>query len=146
MAEFRSPRRTGCVYERICRCCSSVVYTDPQAASVGVFADRFDPPTLLVEIANTATYTHTKPNSNCFVTLLEPDDERLSGACALCPEASRVAATGNPAVRAHVPIDTVRDVSRPFPTFSEIYVSALNTLHGRVTVDRQAASTTRPTS
>jgi len=31
-----------------------------------------------------------------------------------------------------VPIDVLRDVIQPFPTFSEIYVAALNTLHGQI--------------
>ncbi len=40
-------------------------------------------------------------------------------------------------MRAHVPINVLRDLIQPFPTFYEIYVSALNGLHGRIT-DRRA--------
>jgi hypothetical protein len=32
-----------------------------------------------------------------------------------------------------VPLDVLRDTIQPFPTFSEIYVAALTTLHAQIT-------------
>ena len=37
------------------------------------------------------------------------------------------------AIRAQVPLDVLRDVIQPFPTFSEIYVAALKALRGQIT-------------
>lgn len=120
----------------------SVVYTDPQAASVGMSTDRFSATALLSEIAKTATYTHTQPDSNYFVTLVS-DGERLTGAYALGPEAGEWLQQATLAIRAHVPIGLLRDTIQPFPTFSEIYVAALNRLHGRIAAQRQPAGGTR---
>jgi hypothetical protein len=39
-----------------------------------------------------------------------------------------------------VPLDILRDTIQPFPTFSEIYLAALKTLHGEIT------SAQRPTA
>ena len=36
------------------------------------------------------------------------------------------------AIRADVPLAVLRDVIQPFPTFSEIYVSALKALRGQI--------------
>lgn len=41
-----------------------VTYTDPQAAAVGVTADRFTASAALSEVARTATYTHAYAESN----------------------------------------------------------------------------------
>jgi len=38
-----------------------------------------------------------------------------------------------------VPLDVLRDVIQPFPTFSEIYVAALKALHGQITAAHQPA-------
>jgi len=108
-----------------------VVYTDPQAAAVGAPADRFSATARLSEVPKTATYTHAYADFNSesdgFLTLLS-DGERLTGAYALGPEAGEWLQQATLAIRAHVPLDVLRDVIQPFPTFSEIYVSALKTL------------------
>ena len=36
------------------------------------------------------------------------------------------------AIRAHVPLEVLRDTIQPFPTFSEIYISALKTLGAEI--------------
>ena len=36
------------------------------------------------------------------------------------------------AIRARVPLTVLRDTIQPFPTFSEIYVAALKSLHAQV--------------
>ena len=104
-----------------------VVFTDPQAAAVGVTQDRFRATTRLSEVAKTATYTQAYAQSNGFLTVLS-DGERLTGAHALGPEAGEWLQQATLAIRARVPLDVLRDVIQPFPTFSEIYVAALKAL------------------
>jgi dihydrolipoamide dehydrogenase len=105
-----------------------VVYTDPQAAAVGATQDRFSGTAPLAKVAKTATYTHNYAQSNGFLTLLS-DGERLTGAYGLGPEAGEWMQQATLAIRARVPLDVLRDVIQPFPTFSEIYVDALKALH-----------------
>ncbi len=114
-----------------------VVYTDPQAASVGAAQARFSASVQLSQIAKTATYTHVQ--SNGFLTLLS-DGERLTGGYALGPEAGEWMQQATLAVRAGVPLQVLRDVIQPFPTFSEIYVDALKALAGQITAARQPAA------
>ena len=109
----------------------SVVYTDPQAASVGAGEARFSATTPLSEVAKTATYTRNYAESRGFLTLLS-DGERLTGAYALGPEAGEWLQQATLAIRARVPIDVLRDTIQPFPTFSEIFVAALKALHGQI--------------
>lgn len=116
----------------------SVVYTDPQAASVGATGARFTATALVSEVAKTATYTRAYADAPGYLTLLS-DGERLTGAHALGPEAGEWLQQATLAIRARVPLPVLRDVIQPFPTFSEIYVAALKTLEGTI---RSAA---RPT-
>ena len=116
----------------------NVVYTDPQAASVGATEARFSATALVREVAKTAAYTHAYAESNGFLTLLS-DGERLTGAYALGPEAGEWLQQATLAIRARVPLDVLRDVIQPFPTFSEIYVGALKSLHSEVLAGRQPA-------
>jgi pyruvate/2-oxoglutarate dehydrogenase complex dihydrolipoamide dehydrogenase (E3) component len=116
----------------------SVVYTDPQAASVGDPTARFTATALVSEVAKTATYTRAYADSNGFLTLLS-DGERLTGAHALGPEAGEWLQQATLAIRARVPLAVLRDVIQPFPTFSEIYVAALKTLDGAIRSARQPA-------
>jgi pyruvate/2-oxoglutarate dehydrogenase complex dihydrolipoamide dehydrogenase (E3) component len=119
------------------------VYTDPQAAEVGVSQDRFSATAKLADVAKTATYTHDYASSNGFLTLLS-DGDRLTGAYALGPEAGEWLQQATLAIRARVPIEVLRDVIQPFPTFSEIYVDALKALHGQITAARQPAAAESP--
>jgi len=114
-----------------------VVYTDPQAASVGATEARFSATTPLSEVAKTATYTRAYAQSNGFLTLLS-DGERLTGAYALGPEAGEWLQQATLAIRARVPLQVLRDVIQPFPTFSEIYVAALKALHSQITARQPA--------
>jgi dihydrolipoamide dehydrogenase len=109
-----------------------VVYTDPQAASVGGAEDRFSGTALVSGVPKTATYTRAYADQNGFLTLLS-DGERLTGAYALGPEAGEWMQQATLAIRARVPLDVLRDTIQPFPTFSEIYVAALKSLHGDIT-------------
>ena len=111
-----------------------VIYTDPQAASVGATEARFSATTPLSEVAKTATYTRAYAESNGFLTVLS-DGERLTGAYALGPEAGEWLQQATLAIRARVPLSVLRDTIQPFPTFSEIFVAALKALHNQITKD-----------
>jgi pyruvate/2-oxoglutarate dehydrogenase complex dihydrolipoamide dehydrogenase (E3) component len=112
-----------------------VVFTDPQAASVGAADAIFSATARVSDVAKTATYTRNYEASNGFMTLLS-DGQRLTGAYALGPEAGEWLQQATLAIRARVPLDVLRDTIQPFPTFSEIYVAALKELHGRITTAR----------
>ena len=109
-----------------------VVYTDPQAASVGATEAPFSATAKLADVAKTATCTHAYAQSNGFLTLLS-DGERLTGAAALGPEAGEWMQQATLAIRARVPLEVLRDVIQPFPTFSEIFVDALKALRRQIT-------------
>jgi pyruvate/2-oxoglutarate dehydrogenase complex dihydrolipoamide dehydrogenase (E3) component len=115
-----------------------VVFTDPQAASVGAAEASFSATALVSEVAKAATYSRAYADTNGFLTLLS-DGERLTGAYALGPEAGEWLQQATLAIRARVPLDVLRDTIQPFPTFSEIYLSALKTLH-RAVVGRHPES------
>ena len=104
-----------------------VVFTDPAAAAVGLTDAPFSATVALREIAKTETYTRAYADSNGFLTILS-DGARLTGAHALGPEAGEWLQQATLAIRARVPLDVLRDTIQPFPTFSEIYVEALNRL------------------
>ncbi len=108
-----------------------VVFTDPQAAAVGALEARFTATAPVSGVAKTATYTRAYAESNGFLTLLS-DGERLTGAYALGPEAGEWLQQATLAIRAHVPLDVLRDTIQPFPTFSEIYADALKALRTEI--------------
>jgi dihydrolipoamide dehydrogenase len=101
-----------------------VVFTDPQAAAVGVTEDRFSGTTQLSGVPRTATYVRSTDEQNGFLTLLS-NGTHLTGAYALGPEAGEWLQQATLAIRAQVPLDVLTDTIQPFPTFSEAYVSAL---------------------
>jgi pyruvate/2-oxoglutarate dehydrogenase complex dihydrolipoamide dehydrogenase (E3) component len=113
-----------------------VVFTDPQAAAVGATEARFSGTARLSEIPKTETYTRAYAESNGFLTLLA-DQERLTGAYALGPEAGEWLQQATLAIRARVPIEVLRDTIQPFPTFSEIYVEALKALRAQIAAAQQ---------
>jgi dihydrolipoamide dehydrogenase len=117
----------------------AVVYTDPQAASVGAAEARFSVSVPVSEVAKMETYTRAYAQSNGFLTLLS-DGERLTGAYALGPEAGEWLQQATLAIRARVPLSVLRDTIQPFPTFSEIYVAALKSL--RAAIAREAVGAT----
>jgi len=115
-----------------------VVFTDPQAASVGAAKAQFTATAALKSVSKTATYTRAYKESNGFLTLLS-DGERLTGAFALGPEAGEWLQQATLAIRAHVPLDVLRDTIQPFPTFSEIFAAALHALREQIS-DLQGAA------
>jgi pyruvate/2-oxoglutarate dehydrogenase complex dihydrolipoamide dehydrogenase (E3) component len=119
-----------------------VTYTDPQVAAVGAADAAFSATTRLAEVAKTAAYTRAANQSDGFMTLLS-DGTRLTGAYAVGPEAGEWLQQATLAIRARVPLDVLRDTIQPFPTFSEIYLAALKSLHGRIAkAGRPAAAAT----
>ena len=117
-----------------------VVYTDPQAASVGATQAPFSVTVPLSGVAKLATYTHDYAESRGFLTLLS-DGDRLTGGYALGPEAGEWMQQAVLAIRAQVPLSVLRDVIQPFPTFSEIFVAGLKALRQQIAAaGMQAAS------
>jgi pyruvate/2-oxoglutarate dehydrogenase complex dihydrolipoamide dehydrogenase (E3) component len=111
-----------------------VVFTDPEAASVGSDEGRFSATAELKNVAKTETYTRAHAESPGFLTLLS-DGERLTGAYGLGPEAGEWLQQATLAIRVRVPLDVLRDTIQPFPTFSEIFVDALHALHAQIAGD-----------
>jgi pyruvate/2-oxoglutarate dehydrogenase complex dihydrolipoamide dehydrogenase (E3) component len=114
-----------------------VTYTDPQAAAVGATEAEFSATAGLSEIAKTPTYTHAYAESNGFLTLLS-DGERLTGAYALGPEAGGWLQQATLAIRARAPLEVLRDMIQPFPSFSEIHTDALKAFRHEIAVARNA--------
>jgi dihydrolipoamide dehydrogenase len=108
-----------------------VVYTDPEAAAVGASEAPFSGTAMLSDVARMETYTHAYAESKGFMTLMS-DGERLTGAYALGPAAGEWLQQATLAIRARIPLDVLRDVIQPFPSFSEIYVAALKALRGQI--------------
>jgi dihydrolipoamide dehydrogenase len=109
-----------------------VIFTDPQAASVGAAEGKYKATAPVSEVAKTATYTRAYDESNGFMTLLS-EGQRLTGAYALGPEAGEWLQQATLAIRARVPLEVLRDTIQPFPTFSEIYLAALKALDREIT-------------
>jgi pyruvate/2-oxoglutarate dehydrogenase complex dihydrolipoamide dehydrogenase (E3) component len=113
-----------------------VTYTDPQAAAAGAADAPYSATAKVPEVAKTATYTRAYAESNGYLTLLS-DGERLTGAHALGPEAGEWLQQATLAIRARVPLDVLTDTIQPFPTFSEIYLTALKALHKTIDATRE---------
>ncbi|HXC84928.1 MAG TPA: NAD(P)/FAD-dependent oxidoreductase [Trebonia sp.] len=111
-----------------------VIYTDPQAASVGATEARFSATIPMSEVAKMQTYAHDYAESKGYITLLS-DGERLTGGHALGPEAGEWMQQATLAIHARVPLDVLRDVIQPFPTFSLVYVAALKALRTAIAKD-----------
>jgi pyruvate/2-oxoglutarate dehydrogenase complex dihydrolipoamide dehydrogenase (E3) component len=108
-----------------------VVFTDPQAASVGESDGELIATVPISQVPRTATYTRAYADKNGFLTLVS-DGDRLTGAYALGPEAGEWLQQATVAIRAKVPLEVMDDVIQPFPTFSEIFLLALTELGAKV--------------
>jgi pyruvate/2-oxoglutarate dehydrogenase complex dihydrolipoamide dehydrogenase (E3) component len=104
-----------------------VVFTDPQVAAVGEADGALTATIPLSEVARTSTYTREYDKRPGFLTLVS-DGARLTGACAVGPEAGEWLQQATLAIRAQVPLDVLRDTIQPFPTFSEAFLYALEEL------------------
>jgi len=101
-----------------------VIFTDPQVAAVGEPRGPRQGTVSLESVGRTSTYTREYAERPGFLTLVA-DGDRLTGAVAVGPEAGEWLQQATLAIRAEVPVATLRDVIQPFPTFSEGFVSAL---------------------
>jgi pyruvate/2-oxoglutarate dehydrogenase complex dihydrolipoamide dehydrogenase (E3) component len=108
-----------------------VVFTDPQAASVGQPDGAITVTVPLSEVPRTSTYTRAYAERPGFMALMS-DGDRLTGAYALGPEAGEWLQQATLAIRARVPLDVMEDVIQPFPTFSEVFLHALTELRAQV--------------
>ena len=108
-----------------------VVFTDPQAASVGAGEDELSATVALSGVPRTSTYTRAYAERPGFLTLIS-DGERLTGAYALGPEAGEWLQQATLAIRARVPLALLADVIQPFPTFSEAFLYGLAELGAQV--------------
>jgi pyruvate/2-oxoglutarate dehydrogenase complex dihydrolipoamide dehydrogenase (E3) component len=106
-----------------------VVFTDPQAASVGAAEGALTATAPISEVPKTATYTRAYEEHPGFLTLVS-DGEHLTGAYALGPDAGEWMQQATLAIRAGVPLEILSDTIQPFPTFSEIFYFALARLSG----------------
>jgi len=104
-----------------------VVFTDPQAAAVGVAEDAYSATVALAEVPKTSTYMRAYDKQHGFLTLV-CDGQRLTGAFGLGPEAGEWMQQATLAIRARVPIEVFYDTIQPFPAFSEIFYFALEQL------------------
>ena len=120
-----------------------MVYTDPEAAAVGAIEGPYMATVPVAGVAKTATYTHAYADHQGFMTLVS-DGERLTGAYALGPQAGEWMQQATLAIRAQVPLDVLRDVIQPFPTFSEIFVAGLKALRGEIAKGAPAAAAAVP--
>jgi pyruvate/2-oxoglutarate dehydrogenase complex dihydrolipoamide dehydrogenase (E3) component len=103
-----------------------VVFTDPQIAAVGAADGELRGTGHLAEVPRAFTYERPLERPG-FLTLVS-DGEVLVGAFAVGPEAGEWLGQATVAIRARVPLEVLRDVIQPFPTFSEIFVKALDDL------------------
>ncbi len=110
-----------------------MVFTDPQAASVGEADGPITATIPLSHVARTSTYTREYAQRPGFLTLIS-DGERLTGAHAVGPEAGEWLQQATLAIRAQVPLDVLSDTIQPFPSFSEAFVGALEALVGQAPV------------
>jgi pyruvate/2-oxoglutarate dehydrogenase complex dihydrolipoamide dehydrogenase (E3) component len=108
-----------------------VVFTDPQAASVGEAEGSVTATVSLAGVPRTSTYTRAYDQKPGFMTLVS-DGERLTGAHALGPEAGEWLQQATLAIRAGVPLAVMGDTIQPFPTFSEVFLYALQQLGAKV--------------
>ena len=102
------------------RAVPSCVFTDPQVAAVGDTSGEgvVSASWPLQSVARTGTYQ--RPKQPGFVKLYaDPERRVLVGAIAVGPEAGEWLGQLTLAVRAEVPVETLRDTIQPFPTFSE---------------------------
>jgi pyruvate/2-oxoglutarate dehydrogenase complex dihydrolipoamide dehydrogenase (E3) component len=84
-------------------------------------------------VPRASTYTRAYDTKPGFMTLVS-DGERLTGAYAVGPEAGEWLQQATLAIRARVPLAVMDDVIQPFPTFSEVFLHAMQELTARLPV------------
>ena len=120
------PRRRG-DYEAVPR----VVFTDPQAAVVGEPEGRGDRDGAArrraAHVDLLPRLRRTPGSSPC-----SPTASVLTGATPSAPRPASGCRQATLAIRARVPLDVLKDTIQPFPTFSEVYLHAMQELGAKV--------------
>jgi pyruvate/2-oxoglutarate dehydrogenase complex dihydrolipoamide dehydrogenase (E3) component len=106
-----------------------VVFTDPQIAAVGETDGPRSATARLSDIARPYTYSRNGVEQFGFLTLVS-DGMKLTGAYAVGPEAGEWLQQATVAIRGEVALAALQDTIQPFPTFSEVYIKALDELCG----------------
>ena len=101
-----------------------VIFTDPQIAAVGEQDGPASGTVQLESISRTSTYSREYDKHPGFLTVIS-DGEKLIGAYAVGPEAGEWLQQATLAIKAQIPVETLRQTIQPFPTFSEAFVYAL---------------------
>ncbi len=101
-----------------------VVFTDPQAASVGEAEGSHTATVELASVARTSTYSRAYDKHPGYLTLIS-DGQLLIGAHAIGPEAGEWLQQATVAIKARIPVEVMNDVIQPFPTFSEAFLDTL---------------------
>jgi pyruvate/2-oxoglutarate dehydrogenase complex dihydrolipoamide dehydrogenase (E3) component len=101
-----------------------VIFTDPQVAAVGEQDGPASGTAQLESISRTSTYSREYDKHPGFLTLVS-DGEKLIGAHAVGPEAGEWLQQATLAIKAEVPVETLRQTIQPYPTFSEAFFYAL---------------------
>jgi pyruvate/2-oxoglutarate dehydrogenase complex dihydrolipoamide dehydrogenase (E3) component len=111
------------------RAIPAVAFTDPQVAMVGDTELEGSVSTRWEVSATPRASTYEKPARPGFVKVVaDPGRRVLVGAVAVGPESGEWCQQLTLAIRAEVPVDILRDVIQPFPTFSEAVFFALQEL------------------
>ncbi len=108
-----------------------VVFTHPQAASVGEPQGAAEATISLASVPKTSTYTRAWDEQPGFLTLVS-DGETLIGAHGLGPEAGEWMQQATLAIKARIPLAVLNDTIQPFPTFSEAFYFALHELTSQI--------------
>ena len=110
-----------------------IAFTDPQFAATGLTLaqarERYpDVTTLTLDLADIPALRKTTRTEIAGKLTFHADHERnvLVGAWAVAPEAGDWIQLAVLAIRAEVPIPVLRDTLEQFPTFSEVYLHALD--------------------
>jgi pyruvate/2-oxoglutarate dehydrogenase complex dihydrolipoamide dehydrogenase (E3) component len=104
-----------------------VVFTDPQAASVGAAEGELTATIPLAAVPRTSTFTREYADKPYFMTLIS-DGDTITGAHALGPEAGEWLQQATVAIRGKVPLEVMDDVIQPFPAFSEAFLDTVGEL------------------
>lgn len=114
-----------------------VVFADPEIAAVGITAAQaraqgHDVVTAEVDLAEAIArpWTFERDPRGALGVLADRERGHLLGAWAVAPLAGEWIHQAALAIRAQVPLDTLRDQVAQFPTYSEGYLKALEALPG----------------
>ena len=109
------------------------IYTDPPVAAVGLTRSRAREANLTIssatfEMAQTARALADGVTRGEVVLIADTAEQVLIGAAMAGPAADEAIGWAALAIKARLPLDLLRDTVAPFPTYSEAYLAALESL------------------